>query len=189
MRRAGRGVHLLENCRLCRLIEGFTSGYCLRMPEELRIYLGQVFPRGILLPRVECRHDEYLVVGDTVTKNALKAGCRPRLLVFDCAEKRAETSCPEIPRGYVLREAKSPRSRISFEAWSIIEEALRKGGGTAIRVRGEEDLLALVVMLYAPQGSIVLYGQPNRGVVYVRVDREVKRRALNVLKRFRLEKC
>ncbi len=36
-------------------------------------------------------------------------------------------------------------------------------------VDGEEDLLTLVAVLYAPENALVVYGQPNQGIVVVRV--------------------
>ena len=43
-------------------------------------------------------------------------------------------------------------------------------------VDGEEDLLALVAVLYAPQNSFVVYGQPHCGIVFVKVTSRRKHR-------------
>ena len=43
-----------------------------------------------------------------------------------------------------------------------------------IVVDGEEDLLALIAVLYAPENSIVVYGQPYTGVVIIKVTPEKK---------------
>jgi uncharacterized protein (UPF0218 family) len=39
-------------------------------------------------------------------------------------------------------------------------------------VEGEEDLLTLIVALYAPVNSLIIYGQPQKGVVVVKVTQE-----------------
>ncbi len=39
---------------------------------------------------------------------------------------------------------------------------------------GEEDLLTLVAILVAPAGSIVAYGQPEIGIVLVRISEDKK---------------
>ena len=43
-----------------------------------------------------------------------------------------------------------------------------------IVVDGEEDLATLPAILYAPLGSVVIYGQPNEGSVLVNVTSEMK---------------
>ena len=49
-------------------------------------------------------------------------------------------------------------------------------------VDGEEDLLVLVAVLYAPVGGLVVYGQPGEGVVVVRVTEAKRAEALGILK-------
>ncbi len=39
-----------------------------------------------------------------------------------------------------------------------------------VMVEGEEDLLTLVAVVLAPLGSLVAYGQPDRGIVIVVVS-------------------
>jgi hypothetical protein len=41
-------------------------------------------------------------------------------------------------------------------------------------VDGEEDLLTLVAVLHAPEKSLVVYGQPQEGIVVVRVTKQKK---------------
>ena len=45
---------------------------------------------------------------------------------------------------------------------------------TKIVINGEEDLLALPAVLFAPEGSFVVYGQPKEGVVVIKVTAEKK---------------
>jgi len=51
-------------------------------------------------------------------------------------------------------------------------------------VDGEEDLLALPAIIHAPRGSILYYGQPNKGLACVIVTNEKKHEALALLARF-----
>ena len=46
-----------------------------------------------------------------------------------------------------------------------------------ITVFGEEDLLVLPVCIHAPDNSIVLYGQPNEGLVLVEITTEIRNKA------------
>jgi uncharacterized protein (UPF0218 family) len=54
-------------------------------------------------------------------------------------------------------------------------------------VDGEEDLLTLVAVLYAPENAVVVYGQPYEGIVLVKVSPEKKAEALEFLKA--MENC
>ena len=59
-------------------------------------------------------------------------------------------------------------------AIDAIQRALAKGVHTHIVVDGEEDLLTLIAVLYAPENSFVIYGQPHSGIVVVKVTDQRK---------------
>jgi uncharacterized protein (UPF0218 family) len=50
-------------------------------------------------------------------------------------------------------------------------------------VTGEEDLITLPLVAYAPIGSIILYGQPSQGIVVVRVERRIQETAKHLMRR------
>jgi hypothetical protein len=58
-----------------------------------------------------------------------------------------------------------------------------------IKVIGEEDLIALPLIAYAPIDSVILYGQPSEGIVVVRVMNRIQTRAKHLMRRigFNLE--
>jgi uncharacterized protein (UPF0218 family) len=70
--------------------------------------------------------------------------------------------------------AKNPPGTITDEAWTVISEAIGYEGKTKVIIDGEEDLLTIVAVLSAPKDAIVVYGQPNVGVVVVKVTKETK---------------
>jgi uncharacterized protein (UPF0218 family) len=47
-----------------------------------------------------------------------------------------------------------------------------------VLVKGEEDLAALVVMMYAPNGTLIVYGQPDEGAVLVEENEDVRNSAV-----------
>jgi hypothetical protein len=53
-----------------------------------------------------------------------------------------------------------------------------------IVVDGEEDLAVIPLVLAAPDGAIVLYGQPHKGVVLRTVDARAKAAARELMKHF-----
>jgi hypothetical protein len=69
---------------------------------------------------------------------------------------------------------------IEDNALFAVERAIR-GEADLVEVDGEEDLLAVVTVLAAPAGSIVVYGQPNKGVVIVTVTETTKANAAKIL--------
>jgi hypothetical protein len=56
-----------------------------------------------------------------------------------------------------------------------------------VLVEGEEDLLALPLFAMAPDGSVVLYGQPLEGLVVVRITQAKKNQAKNLMDRIGIE--
>ena len=114
-----------------------------------------------------------LLVGDTVSRNAVQAGIKPDVVVVDEKEMRAEATPFAYSSQHVFR-TKNAAGTIDLIAWEAVEEATRRRN-SIVQVDGEEDLLTLVAISVAPLGSLVVYGQPNEGIVLVRVSREKKR--------------
>ena len=52
---------------------------------------------------------------------------------------------------------------------------------------GEEDLLALAAVLFAPFGSMVVYGQPKQGIVVIDVTEDSKRRIHDIVERMEVK--
>jgi uncharacterized protein (UPF0218 family) len=50
-----------------------------------------------------------------------------------------------------------------------------------VMVDGEEDLLTLVAVLSAPEHALVVYGQPHRGIVVVKVTEETRERMRRIV--------
>jgi len=115
-----------------------------------------------------------ITVGDVVTSNALKHGLRPWAAIVDGKAMRRPVA-EELPLASWSKRLRvmNPPSTISEDAWSAVGMAVREGD-TLVLVEGEEDLLALVAILCAPEGAVVLYGQPGEGVVLVEVNAAAK---------------
>ncbi len=119
-------------------------------------------------------------VGDTVTKNLHDYQIPPDLAIIDnqCMRKKFQ------PTNYTSKtvNVKNPQGTITREAVEAIKEALKSTEHMHIVVDGEEDLLTLVAVLYAPENSVVVYGQPYEGIVLVKVSPEKKAEAAEFLK-------
>jgi len=126
-----------------------------------------------------------IAVGDTVSLWMRCFGINASLYVVDGKTMRAK-----IERTISgLREVvvRNPAGGVTEEAYDALRQALEEVGPIVIRVEGEEDLLALPLVVLAPVGSMIVYGQPYVGLVVVRVTPEVKDEAGELLEAMRVE--
>jgi len=119
-------------------------------------------------------------VGDIVTKNLQTYNIPPDLAITDnqCMRKKVQSTT------YTSKaiKVKNPQGTITKEAIEAIKDALKSSEHNHIVVDGEEDLLTLIAVLYAPENSVVVYGQPYEGIVLVKVSPEKKTKASEFLK-------
>jgi uncharacterized protein (UPF0218 family) len=119
-------------------------------------------------------------VGDTVSRNLHDVGIVPRLAITDCRSMRKSIK-PSAFQGKKVVYVENPQGTITEEAAAAVRNALEGADEVHVVVDGEEDLLTLVAVLYAPVGAFVVYGQPHEGVVVVKVTSEKKAEAAAVL--------
>jgi uncharacterized protein (UPF0218 family) len=118
------------------------------------------------------RPSRLILVGDTITRNAIHSGINPDVIIIDQREMRREAVQFNHGKGRIFRTLNEPAS-INLLAWQAVSEAVEKGDSVVV-VEGEEDLLTLVAILVAPLGSVVAYGQPSAGIVLIRVTSDKK---------------
>ncbi len=139
--------------------------------EKLRKPLGKlVKDRQELLK--ELKNKEIIVVGDKVTQTLLKLGLKPKLAVVDYKIKRKEIKYNYKQKFKKVLFAENKVGTISAQAMEKIKESL-KYKNCLLEIEGEEDLLVLPVILELENG-IVCYGQPDRGIIVVEIDKEKK---------------
>ncbi|MEM3890417.1 MAG: DUF359 domain-containing protein, partial [Candidatus Micrarchaeia archaeon] len=81
----------------------------------------------------------------------------------------------------------NPRSVITEDLCAAIDDALgikNKKKKLKIFVKGEEDLAALYAM-YKAKNSLILYGQPNKGIVAIVANNRIRKRAKMILEKMR----
>jgi GTP-dependent dephospho-CoA kinase len=123
-------------------------------------------------------------VGDIVSRNLHKHDLHPQLTIIDNISLRDQ---PVPNEDFVEKTVyvDNPQGTITSEAIMAVKEALESSEHIHIVVQGEEDLLTLIAVLYAPIGAFVVYGQPYLGIVVVKVSSERKAKAqefLNAMK-------
>ncbi len=131
-------------------------------------------------------------IGDRTTERLIELGLRPDIAVIDGIERRSrrpllvsEFVFAQREKGKIV-EAKNPAGSITDDAIKTLLTSLqwvlsKKGNKSLVKIKGEEDLLALPMIAFCPVGSIVLYGQPREGLVFVLVNRKTKQFSKNFL--------
>ncbi len=160
----------------------------MHLPENLRAELKR--PLGILLKDVDATKENILKnilsssfiisVGDATTEKLIKYEIVPSLQIVDGLEKRAKRELPAASVKTSL-SCSNPAAEITSDSIDTIMRALRSPTPVRITVMGEEDLLVLPVCVFAPENSVVLYGQPNEGLVIVKVSPQIRNKAHSIM--------
>ena len=122
-----------------------------------------------------------ITVGDRTTENMLQLGLKPQIQIIDGLEKRNQRIVPADDTINTNLSCKNPPGEITEESIQVILKAFSSELPVRITVDGEEDLLVLPVCIAAPENSVVMYGQPNEGLVIVHVTPEIRAKVQKIL--------
>ena len=160
----------------------------MKLPDSLRDQLK--IPLGILLPESQAdkknieKHiseNSYVIpVGDRTTEKMIEFGLIPSLQIIDSKEKRSKREPPKLENATELT-VDNPAAEITSQSIDMIKKAFTLQSPVRLFVNGEEDLLVLPVCIHAPENAVVLYGQPNQGLVIVRITPEIRNKVQTLL--------
>lgn len=122
-----------------------------------------------------------ITVGDKTTENIINLGIRPQIQIIDGLEKRNQRDIPLDDTISTVLTCKNPPGEITQESIQTIQKAFSSDPPIRIIVDGEEDLLVIPVCIAAPENSVVMYGQPNEGLVIVHVTPEIRAKVQKIL--------
>ena len=122
-----------------------------------------------------------ITVGDRTTENMLQLGLKPQIQIIDGLEKRNQRIVPVDDTINTNLSCRNPPGEITEESMQVIQKAFSYESPVRITVDGEEDLLVLPVCIHAPKNSIVMYGQPNEGLVIVTITPEIRAKVQKIL--------
>ena len=161
----------------------------MHLPENLREQLK--IPLGILIPDNRTSKENILkhipensfliTVGDATTEKIQSHGIIPSLQIVDAQEKRVKREPPKAIDISTNLSCENPAGEITEQSIDTIKQAISSKPPVRIIVTGEEDLLVLPVCIYAPENAIVMYGQPNEGLIVVTVSEEIKKKTKSIL--------
>lgn len=171
-----------------RNASNYTGIETLKLPENLRKALKS--PIGFLLKEKDISRANLLrflsagayivTVGDATTERMLGYDFVPSLQIVDGLEKRQKRNPPKSTAQKLFCD--NPAGQITQQSIDTIRKALGLKPPVQIIVNGEEDLLVIPVCIYAPQNAVVLYGQPNEGIVIIQVTDEIRNKTKAILK-------
>ena len=161
----------------------------MKLPENLREDLK--IPLGDLINDIDVNNKNIqakinpksiiITVGDKTTENIINLGIRPQIQIIDGLEKRNQCDIPLDDKIITILTCKNPPGEITQESIQTIQKAFSSDPPIRIIVDGEEDLLVIPVCIAAPENSVVMYGQPNEGLVIVHVTPEIRAKVQKIL--------
>lgn len=196
-----------------KLLEYFLNEYqILILPNSLRNSLvepiGTLFveqnnnsPEKQLQPLLANFENLIVVVGDVVTDSLLSIGIFPNIAIIDNHTLRGEYKGNDFT-DYKKLKINNPPATITYNSWKAINNLYesfkedvksrkndlfshsKKINTIIVVVDGEEDLLVIPCIIEAPIGSLILYGQPNKGIVVITVSEELKQSTIALVKKF-----
>ncbi len=150
-------------------------------------------PLGKLLKKVKKFNSNnfFITVGDESTKTFNKLSTSPNIAVIDfrVARKKKYSSLKELGFSGSERvyKIKNPSGSLCGELFKLISNLFANiisKNHIIIQIDGEEDLSVLPLILAAPLGTSIFYGQMGEGVVEVRIEEETKAKTRFLLSRF-----
>ena len=141
--------------------------------KKLREPRGDLSQGKELLEELESRNYERIIaVGDRVSRDIADSEIDADLYITDGNIKREETEQNLEIEAKRRFEVENPAGEITEEAWKAVRKASALRCTTHIDVEGEEDLLAIPATVFAPEGSVIVYGLWDRGAVLMEPDKE-----------------
>ena len=160
----------------------------LYLPETMRKTLQK--PLGKVIKHITRKPSHVITVGDVVTTycNTHHITLTAAVIDFTVAREKKYTSVMQL--GFSGNEkvvkVSNPAGSLTPELFTAVTEFFNNPihGQTVILVDGEEDLSVLPILLRAPLGYTIYYGQPQEGMVEITVTEEVKNIAYNYVSSF-----
>jgi uncharacterized protein (UPF0218 family) len=161
----------------------------VKLPDSLREQLKN--PLGILLIEKDVTKQNILkhisknsfviTVGDRTTEKMINFGLTPSLQIIDRQEKRVKRKPPKNTDILTELTCDNPAAEITQQSIDVIKQSFSSKPPVRLVVNGEEDLLVIPVCIYAPENSVVMYGQPNEGLVLIQITPEIRNKTQRLL--------
>ncbi|QQG43888.1 MAG: pantetheine-phosphate adenylyltransferase [Candidatus Roizmanbacteria bacterium] len=122
-------------------------------------------------------------VGDIISASLKKMGLTPDLTIIDLRSKRKSLVSEKKLIKFKNRLTNKPGS-LNYKTTSFLRSRIKRmiyeDKKNQILIKGEEDLLALPAVFFAPLNSVVVYGQFDLGIVLIKVTEEIKQQLAGI---------
>ena len=166
----------------------------LFLPDSLREILhkpfGMLFTKDI--PKQFLKNPQRIItVGDVTTKRIRDMEIQQKIAVVDFFIERKKTNQSLSQLGFVGNEKiihlVNPAGQLVPRVWkkllSVVGQKESKKS-TIVIVEGEEDLFVIPLILMLPLRDLLMYGQPQEGIVILEITENLKKKTFEVLKQF-----
>lgn len=131
-----------------------------------------------------------ITVGDIITESLVTQGLKPNLAIIDGINKRhrlilSTSSVGYQKDSYFINKPGTIYKKVALEMENRLHQSSYSADINVMLIKGEEDLLALPAILFAPLGAIVLYGHIEYGVIWIEVTEEIKKSVRKIIEDFR----
>jgi hypothetical protein len=156
----------------------------ISLRDELKIPLGHLIPDYQVdktrLKKFISANSYVITVGDKTTTRMIELGFIPSLQIIDNQEKRIKLQ-PTKSNAITELRCDNPAAEITSQSIKMIKKAFTSITPVRLVISGEEDLLVIPVCIHAPENAVVLYGQPNEGLVVVKITPEIRNKTQGFL--------
>lgn len=151
------------------------------LDSKMRDYFSKL--HGVLIDKPTQSQNRPLrvVVGDSSLENFIKNNWKYDLGIFDHKKKRKKYESKVLQKLPDVESTQNNAGWIQTQAVKEIQNWLNNKKFKHLFVEGEEDLLAVILVLLLPLESYVYYGQPENGLVECLVNEDIKESFFSVL--------
>ena len=160
----------------------------LNLPQNLRPILQKPLGKVLSTVPLDVDSSKVITIGDITTQKFNEKKVDQFLSVVDFKvhrekkfEKLSELSFVDDIETIRIE---NPAGTITPGLFNSIQMAFQTTDRKIILVEGEEDLAVLPALLVSPLGFVIFYGQPDEGLVEVKVTEENKGKAYDLVSKF-----
>ena len=116
-----------------------------------------------------------------MSRTVCDVGLSPNLMIIDYKTQRHQIEHDILTQKKIRNQSGTIAPKAVTEIWKIL---YNPSGQSKIIISGEEDLLAIPAILFAPLSGVVLYGLANKGIVVIDVDETMKSTVKAIIEKF-----
>ena len=154
----------------------------LKLTEEMRKFFSVLHGKLVEEPSFDKPTNVLsIVVGDSTLESFIKNKWKYSLGIFDGKCKREKFNSDILSSIKNLEKADNRPGWIESQAIEKIISWTQNKNFKHLFINGEEDLLAVIATILLPLGSYIYYGQPNKGMVELKISENVKEEFFKIL--------